>query len=423
MNELKDNTTLSAERIVHVLIVGAGAVGSIVVDRLIQMFKNIMVLFALTVIDMDRLEAKNLNKSSYLYRLEDVGRFKAEALAERAQPCLPDGCTVNGIVANLDRIGPEALDGYDYVVLAVDNFNAKALCNELICLLPKEKRPIVVMAGTSRESAQTHMMDFTEYCLRCMINEDWLFGGEGGKRHSCVGPQYRSEGNVLKEVTTTGNASAIAASLTVEKIRAHLAGYTEPMNSIVAYHAYPDPKLVSFLPRRKNECPGCAVTPPGKIEWLSGSSLSMTLGQGLEQIGAVLGTSNFELSVHRLRIGYSSFGGFIQSDSCHRCGKPIKVIRHEGRTFERDLLCHDCRPFGAAPDYVDKGFSTVLNVFTPSDTPGELLNMTLYELGYPLGAYLKVIERYKEGTMRKVRTTYFALSQDHDMMFHGMELE
>ena len=128
---------------IRVLNIGAGAVGSAAVEH------EAKLCLSLDVIDDDRFEPDNAAKRSCLVRTpEDDGSNKALCLGHRVQPLLDDGCTANGIDANLRLLGPEALADYDVIVCAVDNNAAKVLLNELVRRLPEERRPVVIMDGT-----------------------------------------------------------------------------------------------------------------------------------------------------------------------------------------------------------------------------------------------------------------------------------
>ena len=112
---------------IRVLNIGAGAVGSAAVEH------EAKLCLSLDVIDDDRFEPDNAAKRSCLVRTpEDDGSNKALCLGRRVQPLLDDGCTANGIDANLRLLGPEALADYDVIVCAVDNNAAKVLLNELV---------------------------------------------------------------------------------------------------------------------------------------------------------------------------------------------------------------------------------------------------------------------------------------------------
>ena len=262
---------------------------------------------------------------------------------------------------------------------------------EMIRQLPPERRPVVIMDGTIGESASSVMLDNTDFCIDCLIGEGWK--KERAVHTSCTGPQFRTTGGVREIVRTSNLASSLAAHLTCEQLRAHVIGFEGVMNRRLTYTAFPGLELSSSHPMRKVNCPGCAVHPPAKIEWLRGSVLDTTLGDVMAQIGAFLGSDDFELSVHRFSYSGVVHGGFVAEDVCCCCGRPIRVMQHEGRLFADDLRCADCAA-ADKPVQSDTVLQHVepLHAFTPAS--GKALRaLTLYEAGYPLGAHLEVIQR------------------------------
>ena len=394
---------------VRVLIIGAGAVGSYLAEFCAKMG------LSPDEVDFDRFTLENAAKHSCLVRTpDDAGRNKAECIAERVQPLLDEGCTSNGIDGDLCLLGPEAFADYKYVIVAVDNFDAKVLLNELIRQIPEDRRPIVIMDGTHDEMAQSVITDNTEFCLRCLIDESWM--KDSSIRTSCTGPQIRQYDGVSEVVRTTNRASSMAAYLSTEQLRGSVLGADGVMNRRLTYTAYPHLELSSSHPMRKRNCPGCAIHPPEKIEWLHGNVMEVTLKEAMDQITALLGTTDFEISVHRLNYRKIVHAGFIADDVCHSCGTPIKVMRHEGRVFLEDLLCAECSSQGKQPHH-DATFShgEILHAFEPGNRE-DVQNMSLYDLGYPLGAHIEVIQR--NGALdfldtEKITKTIFAFDEDH----------
>ena len=392
----------------RVLIIGTGAVGT----HLMEFFAKMGL--SPDAMDFDTFTLENAAKHSCLVRTpDDAGRNKAECTSARVQPLLEDGCSSNGIDGDLCKLGPEAFSDYAYVVAAVDNFDAKVLLNELIRQLPEERRPIVIMDGTHDEMAQSVILDNTEFCLRCLMDEGWM--KDSSIRTSCTGPQVRQMDGVNEIVRTSNLASSMAAHLSAEQLRASVIGTDEVMNRRLTYTAYPHLELSASHPMRKRSCPGCAVHPPAGLQWLHGSVMDVTLGDAVTQISAILGTEDFELSVHRLNYRKVVYAGFIVDDVCHSCGAPIPVMKHEGRVFLEDLLCPACAARGKHARQ-DASFShgEILHAFEPG-SPEALRSMSLYDLGYPLGAHIEVIQR--NGAMDfldtdKITRTVFAFDED-----------
>jgi molybdopterin/thiamine biosynthesis adenylyltransferase len=106
-----------------VLIAGAGNIGSHLAPQLARAGVG-----ALRILDRDRVEAKNLATQDY--RPEDVGRPKAEVLAERLRAQFP-GRTVEAWVGDLEDV-PLGVASVDAVLGALDSRRARqVLASEL----------------------------------------------------------------------------------------------------------------------------------------------------------------------------------------------------------------------------------------------------------------------------------------------------
>ena len=389
----------------HVLVIGAGAVGTYIMEYLAKLGVSP------DVVDFDVFTAENAAKHSGLIRTpEDVGRNKAVCVAERVKPLLDEGCSANGIDSDLCKLGPEAFSDYNAVFLAVDNFDAKVLFNELIRQLPEERRPIVIMSGTFDEMAQSTILDNKEFCLYCLIDDSWM--KDSAIRTSCSGPQIRSIEGVTEEIRTSNLASSMAAHLSLEQFRAYITKDEKIMNRRLTYTASPNLELTYARPLEKKNCIGCAIKPPRKITWLEGSVLTKTLRDVLCMISQAIGTEDYELLTHRLNYRKTMYSGFIVQTSCSVCGKMIRPMKHEGRAFPNDLVCKQC---GQSMKHIFHPVSDIiLHAFTNQIDDG-IKDMTLFELGYPLGAHLEVITRngaldYLEE--EKLSTTVFAMKDD-----------
>ena len=104
----------------RVTVVGLGGVGGYAVEVLARSGVG-----ALTLIDGDKVEESNLNRQIAALS-KDIGRYKAEVLAERVEQINPR-CKVNAVCEMLTESNCAALvDGSSYVADAIDSLVAKA---------------------------------------------------------------------------------------------------------------------------------------------------------------------------------------------------------------------------------------------------------------------------------------------------------
>ncbi|EOA20640.1 hypothetical protein CARUB_v10000952mg [Capsella rubella] len=160
---------------VKILVVGAGGLGcELLKDLALSGFRN------LDVIDMDRIEVTNLNRQ-FLFRLEDVGKPKAEVAAKRVME------RVSGveIVPHFSRIEDKEIEFYNdfnIIALGLDSIEARKYINGVACGFleyndddtPKSQT-IKPMVDGGTEGFKGHarvIMPGVTPCFECTI---WLF--------------------------------------------------------------------------------------------------------------------------------------------------------------------------------------------------------------------------------------------------------
>ncbi|KAF9605511.1 hypothetical protein IFM89_017530 [Coptis chinensis] len=158
-----------------VLVVGAGGLGcELLKDLALSGFTN------LHVIDMDTIEVTNLNRQ-FLFRLQDVGKPKAEVAAKRVMERVSG---VN-IVPHFCRIEDKDLDFYrefNIIALGLDSIEARSYINSVACSFleydsddkPSEET-IKPMVDGGTEGFKGHarvILPGVTPCFECTI---WLF--------------------------------------------------------------------------------------------------------------------------------------------------------------------------------------------------------------------------------------------------------
>lgn len=372
--------------------IGAGAVGSHVVEKLLD-----MKISDIEIIDFDKLEDENLSKSSKLYRQEDIGSNKANALARRANELIGKN-TVHGINANITMFGPMAFAGYDAIIAPLDNYGAKIYLNQLWKQIPNDKKPLLIFGGTIDENAQSNSLDGTGPCLRCLLSEEWLENPL--VRTSCTGPQYRGEEQSLGIVATTGNASDLSACFMIEHLRGRLLGIEGATNNRLMYKPFPGIELKKNLPMARN-CPDCArYHPPKNLVVIEDCDvMTLTVKELFARLDVLMDTTDYMVRIPNIEYAKVMYGGLIVNDYCKSCGSEITdLYRHEFRTKYEDLLCDNCRKAGRKAKDTNGSMlvGNTIRVIKKKNCNETLMNKTLFELGWTIGGFIKVVVRNEE---------------------------
>ena len=109
------------------LIVGAGGIGSTLVDVLTPALRRIGINCEIVIMDGDLVEATNLGHQRFTS--EDIGLSKVEALAQRHIADCESSVTVSAITENLRDL--EQLKGADLVIVCVDRPEPRRLVHQL----------------------------------------------------------------------------------------------------------------------------------------------------------------------------------------------------------------------------------------------------------------------------------------------------
>ncbi|OAY67764.1 NEDD8-activating enzyme E1 catalytic subunit [Ananas comosus] len=160
---------------VRVLVVGAGGLGcELLKDLALSGFKNI------DVIDMDTIEVSNLNRQ-FLFRLQDVGKSKAEVAAKRVMERV-SGVNIVPHFCRIEEKDIEFYNDFNIIVLGLDSIEARSYINSVACSFLEYDRDDNPLAETVKpmvdggtEGFKGHarvILPGTTPCFECNI---WLF--------------------------------------------------------------------------------------------------------------------------------------------------------------------------------------------------------------------------------------------------------
>lgn len=390
----KKNTTnnMAAVKDKKFAIAGVGAIGSHIASMLVTNKAEYVVVY-----DIDKYEDGNIPKSSLVIRYpEDIGKSKAVVLAERLQAIAGDGNKIVGYDMNVKRLGPLAFAGFDYLIIALDNAAMKIHLARMVKTCPKKLRPIVLSCGTNEEFSEALFFNDSGACLKCTIPDSWLKETSSETVWSCSAKvNYLLPEKLITPISTSGVAG-IASALDVDNmILDHLNGIKEFKESTRRTRSvYNRGGSETEILKIKN-CPVCSLTPPDDVRFLNGSTVKTTLRDLLNQMRPFF-ESDFTLRVHSLLIpGYHDrvYNQFVIDDRCNICGKRVRVLKHSGLIREDEILCDSCKN-GSYLEEKNKGEKNPnqMRTFSLSETDDAILDMTLFDLGYPIGCYYEAEE-------------------------------
>jgi len=147
-----------------VLIVGAGGLGSPVIE-----FLSRAGIGLLGIIDNDKVSLSNLHRQT-LYNTSDIGKFKVD-IAKHVIKKINPNTKIKIYKIRLNSINfNKIIRDYDYIIDGSDNFITKFLLNDF-CLKFKK---ILVTGAISKFDGHVFTFDFRNKknpCLRCFFQE------------------------------------------------------------------------------------------------------------------------------------------------------------------------------------------------------------------------------------------------------------
>ncbi len=197
-----DQSRLSSAKI---MVVGAGALGNEIVKNL-----TLLGIGEIFVFDMDTIENTNLTRS-ILFRQSDVGKFKAQVVAERSVEINPDVKTKAFVANIIDDVGLGVFRRMDVVLGGLDNREARLFINQSCYKMNKPwiDGAIEALTGFARVFVPGHGA-----CYECTMTEtDWMLIN---KRKSCalLSNEQMNDG----KIPTTPTSSSVIAGIEVQEM-------------------------------------------------------------------------------------------------------------------------------------------------------------------------------------------------------------
>ncbi|MGL4313637.1 MAG: HesA/MoeB/ThiF family protein [Sphingomonas sp.] len=219
----------------HVAIIGAGGIGSPVIQYLAAAG-----IGRLTIIDDDRVDVTNLQRQT-LYAMDDVGTAKVAA-ARAAVARLNPGVAVEGVAARIDAANAAALiTGADVVVDGCDNFATRLAVADAALAA----RVPLISAAVGQFDAQLGVFrgwDAGLPCYRCLVGTDPERAEASCADQGVLGP-------------ITGVIGSLAA---LEAIRSIVPFGTDPAGQLLMIDAVDFRFRTIALPKDPG-CPGCGA--------------------------------------------------------------------------------------------------------------------------------------------------------------------
>ncbi|MCR4801783.1 MAG: ThiF family adenylyltransferase [Lachnospiraceae bacterium] len=385
MRLMNQKLPLDSIRNKRILIVGCGAVGVSALPILINVGFSFLYL-----IDIDKFEKSNFAKTSMVLDFpEDFGKPKAESTALHGQNAMIDGGICIGKTLNVFDVGPIFIRQFDYVISALDNYNARVYLNR-ICI---EADVPIFEGGTSGLYAVERTYNHKGGCFLCLK--------ETPPRHNSTvgcGMQYSfdvSEG----EIPSCQISSTIAAGMIVNDLVRASCDYKMKFNHV----HYFDGDNFSFMDHpifQEPNCPCCNQTSKIKdsIYMLDGDVAHTTVREFLEKVEKILDEPCFAYLPE----------SFICDDICPECGKKRIINKPEHRVNRNDIYCKEHFSSSKPTEHIPNELKSIS--MSICDT---YLDLSMLELGLPYGGVLTVFgeEKHIKVSMKNDMEQLFSKEQ------------
>ncbi|HLC64865.1 MAG TPA: HesA/MoeB/ThiF family protein [Candidatus Nanoarchaeia archaeon] len=280
-----------------VTIIGCGALGSISAELLCRAG-----IGGLTIIDRDSVDASNLHRQ-VLYEERDIGKWKAEAAAEKLKK-INSGCKIVPVVDDLNHENISRIIRADYLLDCTDNLYTRHLINEYC---KKEKIPWV-HSSCIRDYGNVMAIVPDGPCFSCVF-------GDKESRETC---------DTVGVLNTA--ASTIASIAVTQLIRLILEERIKP--EIISYNVWNN-TLTKINPKKRKNCGVCM----GDYDYLSGKhALRFIQYCGGENFQFMVPNFNYEntlktLSKQNIKKGTSYF--FLNNMFVFKDGRIVVKAKNE----------------------------------------------------------------------------------------------
>ena len=324
----------------RVLVVGAGALGNEVVKNLALLGVGLI-----EVVDLDVVERSNLARCVF-FRESDNGLAKAEVVARRASEINPE-VEIRGRVADVTKEGIGWVTGFDLVIGALDNREARVWINQAC-----RKMGIVWIDGAI-EGIRGVVKVFPPMgaCYECTLGEkdrEIL-----SNRRSCS--LLTTEELLAGKVPTTATSSALISALQVQEAIRVIHGEPSPIaNSCWVFTGETfDSYVVSY-----SEDEFCLAHDDyvGTLRVPFNSATSIRSLQ--EKCDMVAEAIDFEVEI-------------VRSASCVGCSWSTDINRRISHVKPEDVQCQIC------------GELSKLDIAVSLHPDDELVNHPLEQIGIP----------------------------------------
>lgn len=300
----------------HVLVAGAGALGNEVVKNL-----TLFGIGHIYVVDFDRIEISNLTRS-VMFREEDAYNhaYKAEIVARRAMEINPQ-IKVTPIVGNLfSEVGFGLYRRADVVIGCLDSRIARYQLNRLSLRAGKSWIDGSIENLTGAVKVYTPGLS----CYECGLSREEF--NHIMLRTGCA-DVVRNQGDAGRVATTPISASIIGAMQVQEAMKIIHLSEEEPapfktlQGKMLRYEGMTNTTSIYRFASWKNACPAHELW--DDVKECQDLSATMTVGDILEKLRALLGTETVEINMRN-----NKFIDIIVSD---RPEKEFKVMIPESK--------------------------------------------------------------------------------------------